>query len=566
MRKLFLNNQNVDIDDETAIGITFQSVDLKTPGQRRAKITNTFTIPLTANNLRILDYAGNAQWIGEEVNSVQVGCAIYNPILCDYWVNNEQLLKNAYVRIEEISERISIVLVEKADVWDELKNVSWIDFCNEWLAWSGLPVFDTLVETSLDAFISPYLISGANPFLPLFFSNKFGNIEDVNKITLNYIDDVFDDLPSISGGHFCLHIEKIFEFIEQKFNVNFLTRNNATNKVGSSLAGNIFNDQYAQKFLIPIRCLAVCGRKNHWGTEFWFEIGDTDYFEIGDGINDKNDKTLYDIVDCFLKYFDIIADNIELNGYEVIALRRFDDIEKYGEIKDLSDKMTGMATFKPLFSDYKQNNYIKHSKVYGGGNEYLNSKNITSKNLNSDVTADLFEINDYIPSAVQLRRNIKALDLSAKESFPEISCFIYNTNITQGIKIQVQVYDVVWGEIDIEEVSKVLNVAQLYDLNSEYILLDKAVKYPKFYTAKFWLTTNDVRNLEFFKLYYVKQLNASFFLNKISEFNPEKSLQPTTVELFKISDRSPLTPPEAQDYYVDFLNDGYTDLLGDYYY
>ena len=52
-RLLRINGFDIDIDDETAIGITLQSYDIKEPSQRKVNITNSFTIPLTTNNNKI---------------------------------------------------------------------------------------------------------------------------------------------------------------------------------------------------------------------------------------------------------------------------------------------------------------------------------------------------------------------------------------------------------------------------------------------------------------------------------------------------------------------------------
>ena len=53
MRLFRINGYDVDIDNNTAIGVTIQSFDFKTPGVRKVNITNSFTIPATINNLNI---------------------------------------------------------------------------------------------------------------------------------------------------------------------------------------------------------------------------------------------------------------------------------------------------------------------------------------------------------------------------------------------------------------------------------------------------------------------------------------------------------------------------------
>ena len=71
-------------------------------------------------------------------------------------------------------------------------------------------------------------------------------------------------------------------------------------------------------------------------------------------------------------------------------------------------------------------------------------------------------------------------------------------------------------------------------------LMDSILAYPKFYEIKKWLTISDIRGFEFFKQYYISELNGSFFVNKIKGFNPDKSKDPTTIELIKVSSKKGL--------------------------
>ena len=126
MRLLRINDIDVDIDDQTAIGIDFQSYDIKEPGKNFINISNTFTIPLTANNKAIF---GNAQ------DPQSLATDIYEESICNYWIDNEQLIKNSKCRVEEIQDRISIFIFEKDDIWDTLKGVKWNDFIPDFITW-----------------------------------------------------------------------------------------------------------------------------------------------------------------------------------------------------------------------------------------------------------------------------------------------------------------------------------------------------------------------------------------------------------------------------------------------
>jgi hypothetical protein len=562
MRLLRINNQTADIDNETAIGVTFQGYDVTDVKIRKIKASNTFSIPLTATNRKIFENAGAAQWIGDEIGGVEYGTAIYNTITIDYFVDNIQLLNKVKIRVEEISDRIYIFVFEKNDIFDTLKNVLWGDFIADFFDWLNVPKLATPFVGTYTDFIDTYRAAEANPFLSLYFGNFYEaspplDTEDSIKI--------FDWFNNDNGGHYSLHIEKIFEYIEQTYNVNFLTRYNYTNVVGATRPANIFDDPVVRRFIIPAREITSS-----------YELPSSHFFLLSNkydpynNVSDKGGKTLFDVIKVFLQYFNILIDEVIINNFDVILLRRFDDLENLADVVNFSSKITKNVKFKPL-SDYAQNNIIKFKNIFDGGDALLNSRNITSLNKNTDIRKEFFEIDAYIPN-IYVTSDIPNSEayiplLAQDKTFEHITFFTYlDTQPFGKAKYDIDIVtDEIAGSGSQAETFE-LFVAQIYDLNSEYLLLERALQYPKFYEIEKWLTINDIHNLEFFKLYYIKQLNGCFFLNRITNFNPQKSKQPTIVELFRISDRTPITPPEAEDYYTDGILDGFTDGLYDLFY
>jgi len=172
MRLLRINDINVDIDDETAIGIDFQAYDVSQPGKRFINVSNTFTIPLTANNKAIF---GNAE------NPQSLSINIYEVSICNYWVDNQQLIKNAKCRVEEIQDRISLFIFQKPDIWDILKGVSWYDFIDGFLDWAdtvkGWPGYSVSNPiTNRGVFVSTFANNTEGAFLPAYIGN-FGDFD-----------------------------------------------------------------------------------------------------------------------------------------------------------------------------------------------------------------------------------------------------------------------------------------------------------------------------------------------------------------------------------------------------
>jgi hypothetical protein len=670
-RLLRINDVNVDIDEKTAIGIDYQTYDVKEPAKAKVNVSNTFTVPATTKNLNLF---------GNPTDPQSTSTLIYEEAICNYWVENEKIIDNAKVQVQEIDERISLFIFEKQNFWESIKRTLWPDFVDELLVWlnseKGLPIQSEPYTGSTSTFLSPYFDATEGVLLPYYIGN-FGEYKSVGQKVIEYqtvdsapsgfprvvdvtvtsglfdtqvvpvsydpaitasqlaqrISDELNDNnvitefyessaenertyltsiigisdaslniaysgntipdkptsineqfgvngsvdfiektydPSLGGviagqislkqktvdedgigGHFCVYARTLFEFIEFKYNVNLLT-------VGSVLIGNIWDDPVAQKLFVPIRELDILIATNN----SYFRINRTSKFLPLKDQKDKADKTVYDLVLSFMHQMNVIKDELLIDGENVIRLARFDDIETVAEVVDFSDRFTGRAKYKPKIEGYAQNNYIKFKEVFPEGNELINSKNILCQNLNLEVKTDLIKIDAYVPSVIEANSEFisNAVD---KESFKTFIWYI--SDEYTDLNVNVIYFDYTASPISALGLSRTMQIAKLYDLSSEYNFLDKIVDFPKFYEHKKWLTQEDLKNLEFFKQYYIRELNGSFFINKIKGFNPAKSKDPTTLELIKISNKTPITPPTANPW-VDGVGDIWEDGEGDYWF
>lgn len=557
MRLLRINNIDVDIDNETAIGIDFQSYDIKEPGKNFINISNTFTIPATANNKAIFGNAGNPQSLSTK---------IYEQATCNYWVNNEQLIKDAKVRVEEIKDRISLFIFQKDDIWDTLKSVYWFDFIGDFITWgqtykgwesAGSP------STNSNVFINKYANTTDGIFLPMYFGNLY-NYDPVTSGT--YLENnatiymkYWKSPIQSEGGHFCIYAKTIFEYIEYAYNVNFLTS-------GGVLPGNIWDDPLASAVYIPAKDITIMYTGTS-PTSINIYLVRRDYYNsfftpLSDQ-KDKEDKTLYDFVNSFMLHFNILKDELIIDNEPVIRLARFDDLETLATVKDWSGNLTGKQLFKPIIDGINQYNVIKFKEIYPEGNSLINSKVLTCLNKNLDLNQDLFDIDAYINSVIDITGSGEFIpDLSIKESFKTFT-FLISTGLTTN-SISVASSSLVSPTVFNLAVLK-LQIPALYNLDSEYNFLDDIITYPKYYEVEKWLTLTDLKDFQFFKQYYIRELNGSFFVNKISGFNPDKSKEATKLELIKISDKTPLPVITEIDYWMDGVGDPWTDSDDDYW-
>ena len=124
MRLLRINGEIADIDEETAIGIDLQAYDFKDPGRLKVHVSNTFSLPATAKNMRILGSPGSPS---------RVDNTIYNRISVDYQVKNKVYINNGSARVESIKKgRINMFVAQRPGFIDRMKAVTLNQFLRQW--------------------------------------------------------------------------------------------------------------------------------------------------------------------------------------------------------------------------------------------------------------------------------------------------------------------------------------------------------------------------------------------------------------------------------------------------
>ena len=546
MRLLRFNGQKIDIDSKTAIGITYQSYDITDISKRKATLSDSFTIPSTNNNRLITGYANDPQ---------STDLSIYDKFICDYWVDNEQLIESASIQIKEISDgRLKIFVHQKDEFWDELKDYSYQTFVDDYLEWlrttKGIPAFTsvgtTLFTGTFTELIQGYINTTENLILPYYFGNLF-RYEPNGEGTgfLENQSNLYLLSGAAKGGHFCSFVKTIFEFLEYKFSVDFETT-----------SGVIWSDQYVAASYIPISDLIVIDIVPSTGWAFRNASSITIPFEpYGPDIIERLDKSMYDFVMAFIHTFNIILDEEYIEDVLTISMRRFDDIKEGAEVIDFSDNIEKNIKFTPSISGFNQINKILYGTVFPGGDKEQGAKTIVCNNKNLELNKTLFTIDSYFADVVLNGYGESVVDLSTENRL-ETFVFLVNTELT-SVAINIKIAEV-------HLASEKLYIAAIYGISGEYNFIEEIVSYPKFYTIEKWLTLNDLIGLKSFQQHYIRQLNGSFYINKISGFNPELSNKPTKIDIVRISDKTPV-PDYILDFFVDGTDVPFVDGIGDYF-
>lgn len=535
MIELRLNNQIADIDDKTIIGFELQTYDITEPGKPKIVISNNFTIPLTANNRKIVGFAGNSQVDTD---------AVYLKIDVKYIIGNDILIENARARVENISERIELFIYQKEEFWDTLKKTKITDILSDMLDYLILKYSYpsiTSKDADLGTFVSKFNTNTTGLKIPFYFSNlsayRVSEAEPFFEAP-NYIT-LADGTKQ--GGHFSLYIKDIFEFIESHFNIDFQT--------GETFDGNIFQDSFFLKMHTPFQNIAV---RNDSG--YYLDIqSSTDLYSPLDDIAIKADKSLFDLLSVVFKHLNILIEPLFLDGSYVYRLYRFDDISTKAPVVDWSGNMSEKISFKPAVNGYAQNTYIKFSSVFEGGDPFLNSKKIVVANENIDAEKTLIEIDSFICGFTKSLADNLIPVLNTSEPFNGFTILI---DTEESESVEVYYND--------QSTTVQLDIPGLYSLNDEYNVLASIMNKPKIYEVEKWLTLSDIRILRYFCLYFFKELGGSFFINKISGFNPANNNTPTKLELIKVSNKTPQSTVDG-NYWTDGKANRFTDGKGNYF-
>jgi hypothetical protein len=538
-RILKINNQIVDIDEQTALGIDLQTYDITEPAQPKVSVSNSFTLPITNNNRYIFGFADSPYNISDYT--------MYEEMTFDYWVDNEQLVKSARARVIGIKERITLFIFEKQNIWDRLKKTNLRELVNDFLTFvifkKDFFRFDGTLKELLTFFsgndpdVVPYKFSRCNSLLSIY--NPVGTetpLEDYSSLWLSYDDDNDDQTQPIAGGHIFIFCKSLFEFFEYKFGVSFSTND--------EFAANIFYDDVAKQTYTNVFPELTVSYSDAVGDEGWrMNINGSFKQQFADGTIKEvfgniekplADYTCFDFVSAFIKTFNCIVDSVEPN---VFKIRRFDQLETDAQTVDFSKNLDAddIPEFKPEISGIAQENKVKFSSVYDNGSEDVNSRIVECNNLNIEATNDSFvDINFHIPVINIKDQDDAFVNLGSEESLQTPSILIDGAKNLSAFTVGVK--DIVLGTEIANFAVDEIPTTQLVGLADEYQLYEKIINRPYVLNIRKWLSITEVANLEFFKLYSIPILGGSFFINKISGFNTE-SKQATEISLIKINNK-----------------------------
>lgn len=500
---------DLDLDDNTAIGINYQGYDPENPTNIGFKTSNSFSIPYTSNNARLVGFCG----ISDDA---------FDPWFVNYIVDNNIIISGGKAMVTEVSNmstsgisgaesRISLSISSKSTIWDRLKEVLWPDFMVDYFDW--LETNYTTEWGSYNDFINGTVIGGHEHIILGAMhgdhhpDSEVDIIEDFAKYRSQPISTIVLNILGYNGGVFCTYVKSIFEFINVKFGINFLAGNNTT-------FDNV--DAFFQnRYLSPKKISSV-------SYKIVFSKGVAD-INSGKYKSDKEKKTVLDFVKEFIVHTNSLVDVISDNEIE---LHMLNSIQQAPAVNFSGNIEKGSISYHPIIDGVAQINYIDYSEYSKKIVEKSLRQHIACENMNVESSKDYIELKEFVPPAYS-DRDTYVLGLFEDGSN---SNFTFLTHGSTGRTYNLKSFFDLSAPL---EKSKDLSPSELLPLG--YAQWGLMISKPRRFKLKKWLTSADIDRLKLFKQYWIDELNGSFMLIGISGLNPEKSKEATELEFIQIT-------------------------------
>jgi len=519
---ILVNNRQIDIDEQTAVGLSIATYDVTKPATPLVTISNKFSIPKTANNLAAIGFAGSSYYFSS---------LPYEPLYITIYVDGDILLFNAKARVETIGSRIELLIYQKYEAFDRMKVDKVINYTNDLLQFVGAHRQANKFAGTFTSFIAQYLNNNNGIIIPYTFSTFYPDIEAIGTQVYKSNDTTTTECY---GAHCFIFAKDFLKFVENKYSIDFHN--------GDNFLGNFFKDEYFASAIIFLPFLII---KNDSG--FYFAAAD-EHNKIKDNSQAGSDLTFYSIFEAIVKMFNVCIDNNIDEGLNSYYLYRYDRISEFAPLKDFSGNISKIVEFSPIIENIKQTNIIKYKAVPEGFSETYAGRTIECKNKNIEAKGTLIEIPAFAFGFVNDNGiNIPNLSNSEAYSNPVIA-------ILSVAKLSVL------AKYETNEVNVKCYIPVLYDLSNEYNILQIIYEYPQVFVIEKWLTLNDLKTFRNFATYYVDLFGCSFIVSKIDNYNAVKR-QPTKITLVKVSDKT-ITTPAQSHFFVDAVGNIFSDSVG----
>ncbi|MFA5572818.1 MAG: hypothetical protein WDA42_06900 [Candidatus Bathyarchaeia archaeon] len=479
----------IDIDEQTAIGLDYKAFDLKQPDEIGIKHSNTFTLPRTPSNERLHGNFG----ISDEA---------YAPYAVDYIVDNHKLIDKGRIEVSNVGQRISCTLIAKDSVWDEMGKTLWPEFMQGYFEWLATE-HPTAVSYSGDLSTVVASLKATTEHVKL--SAMYSELDNLPYSEANLYLSYF----GIDGGHMAVFCKSLFQYVQERFGISFF--GDATNSIFG------YKNPYIKEPSLEFVYVDNTESRIVYSSQQKV-INRTDA-KISEYIS-REKRSVLDFIRYFIQHTNSVMDRLSATEY---AIRPFDLITD-ASVVDYSGLIEDSIEFEPILPNIGRRttiDFVKYSELIEAGSARID---LVCENYNAPPEMEFYKIGGYIPAAY-VNSGLNVLAFVSEGGRSEFT-LLEDSGNTTSFSLRV-----VKGFMNVAT-TQTLPVAQVMAVPTDG--LQEIIRKPKLFRIRKWLDIDEVDAIRFWAKYWVVELGGCFYLNSVKGFNPYGSKQPTEIELMLI--------------------------------
>ncbi len=498
MIRAYLNNNELKLFPDTAIGVTIENFNISDMTNRKIDRTNIIRVPKAGNEVAF------------EFSSIPNAPTdfVYNDYDFDLIVDGIIVYENgrAFI-IGEDDDSYILNVTNNKNIIDLLKSINLADlYTGDTITLANTTTWLNLFRQATNGFRIDYMFRRGNPT-----TNTFGSVSALSTVSI--------------------YVTTIIAKLVADYDITF--------------SGDLLSDVDYLKFRLPM----VNGniRRN---------IPATDY--LLDEIIIHGSFTAWDLIKNILQLtcsvFKVTGTNMEIQKFNDIDITT--PVDWSDKLVSKSKKFAIPGTAQKNYIRHNVGENV--DSLYLAGIIDCNNENIDFEKdlaIMKDKTFQLRDVFDnYTNASVEPLFAIQLPDVKDVPNTPSTVSPVGYTGVTdmqiivdsakflgQPLAISMTYLSFAFGiwNYDIENgnitTDSETTIAEYYDPSSNYSLIETMLTDPVFYEVELLLNIIDIYEFDHFKAVKIDELEGIFYVNKINNFLATSPGTPTKVQLIKIS-------------------------------
>lgn len=496
---------SVELDDQSAIGVTVKGFDVTSPDITRVNCTNQFTLPLTRKNTEIFENCWNAHSTTITPNFLDAA----------YFVDNNLLLQGKlYVSKMEFG-RLTVFLYDYSEFFDNLKYIKFepntgdinpnventvrqmamVGFQLDYLRW----LIDKLGDSTAKArgyydYGDPYVGSIRDVVNKLVGTSN--NIREHLQMRALLTNDeaVFDSSNKLVQPIKWEDDEEITHYSSMFITTAASIMNYIEDKLDVTLAFDQTTSANLSKLEIPLLGLVIRAENGN----VWIDSNTN-------GELYAQDFSLYDLLKAIIQTYSLVVSRND-NFFVFKTLNDITNIPTYeGLVTNIVD---GSLSWSAQVSDkYKQSNYVTYASCGSNSDKFGQSAKlmtIDNKSLELGASNAIIEVKAFLPDYI-MDYGYLVPDLRKERA----AICLFNAGDATDMTITAD-------NINMQVTLPTVNALSFAD---GFDFLERILNVNKCYSFRTFISPDTILNKDNFMLVKLPRLNGRYWVNSIEGIN-----------------------------------------------